>query len=96
MRGVHRIRRRDERQADALSAWVGRIFDYYRGRVLNVDIDVVKRWSRLGVTDPAPDVDGPVAATALAHDLIIVTRNTKHFAPTGARCINPFDQALLS
>lgn len=86
LRGVHRIRRRDARQADVLSAWVGRIFD----------IDVVKRWSRLGVTDPVPDVDGPVAATVPAHDLMIVTRNTKRFAPTGARCTNPFDQALLS
>jgi toxin FitB len=33
-----------------------------------------------------------IAATALIHDLTVVTRNTEHFAPTGGmRLKNPFD-----
>ena len=34
--------------------------------------------------------DGLIAATAVEHDLAIVTRNTKDFAETGATVINPW------
>lgn len=32
-----------------------------------------------------------IAATALEHDLIVVTRNTRHFEPTGAKLPNPYE-----
>jgi predicted nucleic acid-binding protein len=31
-----------------------------------------------------------IAATALEHDLTIVTRNVRHFEPTGAKLFNPY------
>jgi predicted nucleic acid-binding protein len=34
--------------------------------------------------------DGMIAATALVHDLTIVTRNEKDFAGLGANVINPW------
>ena len=37
-----------------------------------------------------PLLDGMIAATALAHDLIVATRNTHHFQRAGARVFNPF------
>lgn len=37
----------------------------------------------------APATDGLIAATALAHGLHVMTRNTKHFAATGALIIDP-------
>jgi predicted nucleic acid-binding protein len=36
-------------------------------------------------------VDTQLAATALRHDLTLVTRNVRHFAGTGVRVMNPFD-----
>ena len=33
-----------------------------------------------------------VAATALIHDLVLVTRNVKHFAATGVKLFNPFTE----
>jgi predicted nucleic acid-binding protein len=38
-----------------------------------------------------PTVDSLIAATALAYDLTIVTRNTKDFEGSGAATINPWD-----
>jgi toxin FitB len=32
-----------------------------------------------------------IAATAITHGLTVVTRNVKHFEPTGVSVINPFD-----
>jgi toxin FitB len=35
--------------------------------------------------------DGIILATALEHDLIIVTRNVKDFAGSGASIVNPWE-----
>jgi predicted nucleic acid-binding protein len=45
---------------------------------------------RLRVPNPENPLDKQIAATALIHDLTVVTRNTEHFAPTGVRIKNPF------
>ena len=92
-RGVRRIRRRDSQAASVLDAWLDRILDRFRDRVLDVDLAVAERWSRLGVPDPLTDVDGLIVATALVHDLVVVTRNVKHIARTGVRHFNPFERA---
>lgn len=44
----------------------------------------------LNVPDPLPAVDGLLAATALIHDLTLVTRNTRQVARTGVRLHDPF------
>ena len=92
-RGVRRIQRRDSKAASVMEVWLDRILDRFRDRVLDVDLAVAERWGHLGVPDPLPDVDGLIAATALVHDLVVVTRNVKHIAPTGARHFDPFEQA---
>lgn len=38
-----------------------------------------------------PVKDSLIAATALAHGLTIATRNTRDFAKTGVRIVNPFE-----
>ena len=40
--------------------------------------------------------DGFIAATALEHDLTIVTRNVKDFAGLGVAVFNPWDAAWVS
>jgi predicted nucleic acid-binding protein len=44
----------------------------------------------LRVPNPENPLDKQIAATALIHDLTVVTRNMGHFAPTGVRLHNPF------
>ena len=33
-----------------------------------------------------------IAATALEHGLTVVTRNVRHFEPTGVQALNPFEK----
>ena len=67
--------------------------NYFLGRLLAVDAHTADRWGRLlaSAGRPLPAVDSLLAATALQHDLTLVTRNTADFAGSGVRLINPWN-----
>ncbi|WP_321881027.1 type II toxin-antitoxin system VapC family toxin [Paraburkholderia bannensis] len=90
-RGVELIRHRgDAAQASLLDAWLVSVLRDYGQYVLPVDEDVGQLWGRLRVPHPENALDKLIAATALIHDLTVVTRNVDDFAGTGARVLNPF------
>ena len=69
---------------------------WFSGRILPVDRQVASRWASLVAQGaragrPLPTVDSLIAATALAYDLTIVTRNTRDFEGIGATLVNPWD-----
>ena len=66
---------------------------FFLGRLISVDASVVDRWGRLQghAGRPLPAIDGLLAATALQHDLTLVTRNVKDFQGLGLNIINPWD-----
>ncbi len=68
----------------------------FSGRVLPIDAAVADRWGllaaeakRKGRTLSA--IDGLLAATALHHNLTIVSRNVSDFANTQASILNPWE-----
>ena len=91
--GVERLRSRDVVSARHLDRWLHGLAERYAGRILPIDEPVAQLWGRLNVPDPLPAVDGLLAATALVHDLTLVTRNTRDVARTGVRVLNPFERA---
>jgi predicted nucleic acid-binding protein len=92
-RGVDLIRHRgDHEQAGRLEAWLAFVVEEYRNFILSFDVDMAQVWGRLRVPHPENALDKQIAATALMHDLTLVTRNTDDFARTGARLLNPFIQ----
>jgi predicted nucleic acid-binding protein len=89
--GVERIRHRgDDAHAKRLSRWLKQVTTIYAESILPFDEEMAQVWGRLRVPNPENPLDKQIAATALIHDLTVVTRNTDHFAPTGARLLNPF------
>ncbi|WP_437589389.1 PIN domain-containing protein [Sorangium sp. So ce1000] len=65
----------------------------FGGRILPVTQEIAETWGRLSVPDRLPTADGLLAATALVHNLILVTRNTRDVARIGVKLLNPFDEA---
>ncbi|PJK11697.1 VapC toxin family PIN domain ribonuclease [Lysobacteraceae bacterium NML120232] len=65
---------------------------YFLGRVLGVDAQIADRWGRLQASAgrTLPVVDAMLAATALQHDLTLVTRNVKDFEGLGVALVNPW------
>ena len=89
--GVLLAERRDPSQGAIFRAWLdGHVLPAFSGRILVVDTAVAQRSARLHVPDPRPVRDGLIAATALVHGMVVVTRNTADFAPTGVRTLNPW------
>ena len=88
-RGIESIRRRDAPSALALEQWLTRFTMSFAERVLPIDAQVADRWGALNVPDPVPTVDGLLAASALVHDLVLVTRNVRDVAGTGVQLLDP-------
>lgn len=89
--GVEQLARKDPEQAAVREKWLVDLAELFADRIVPVTADVADLWGRLNVPDRLPAVDGLLAATALVHGWILVTRNTTDVARTGARVLNPFE-----
>lgn len=67
----------------------------FYGRILPVDVDVAQEWGRIAAEGQKrgrvlPGTDGLLIATAIVHDLTLVTRNERDCAGRGAPTLNPW------
>lgn len=86
---------RDEVRKQSLIDWLETdLPTFFTGRILDVNGAVADRWGRLvaAAGRPLPTIDSLLAATALEHDLVLVTRNTKDFAGLPVEVFNPWNQ----
>ena len=91
-RGIELISHRgDARQANQLEKWLILILNEYQDNILEIDEDVAQLWGKLRSPHHENALDKLIAATAIIHDLIVVTRNEKDFVKTGVKVLNPFD-----
>jgi len=91
--GVLLAERRDPTQGVLLRHWLEQaVMPAFAGRILAVDAAVARRSAALHVPDPKPFRDGLIAATALVHSLVVVTRNLADFEATGMPLHNPWQQ----
>lgn len=84
------------RKRDRLEQWYETVVETIE--CIPWDATISKRWASLVVElkrkgEAVPLLDGMIAATALQHELIIATRNTRDFQKTGVKTLNPFDDA---
>jgi predicted nucleic acid-binding protein len=89
--GVLLVERRDPQQGAMLRAWLDhRVLPAFAGRVLAVDTAVAQCCAKLHVPDPRAERDALIAATAIVHGMMLVTRNVDDFKPTGTAILNPW------
>jgi hypothetical protein len=88
--GIERVRPHDPVKAHALELWLAALEQKFAERTLPVTAAVADQWGRLNAVRPISTVDGLLAATALVHDLTLVTRNVCEVDHTGVKVLNPF------
>ena len=86
----------DSKKKKELNRWIKEDLNQrFKNRVLNITIEEINKWGEILATAeknayPLPAIDSLIAATALVHDLSVVTRNTKDMEGSGVEIINPW------
>ena len=90
--GALLLARRDGGQGGLIRQWIEeRVLTAFAERILAVDTAVARRCALLHIPDPRPYRDSLIAATALVHRLIVVTRNRADFEPMGVSVLDPWE-----
>ena len=89
--GILMVERKDPQQGEMLRIWMNqRLLPAFDKRVLALDSPVALACARLHIPDPKSERDAMIAATAIVHKMIVVTRNVKNFEKTSVQLLNPW------
>ena len=88
--GIEKQRSAAPEFAAELAQWLALLELQFADAILPVTPAIAKLWGRLCVQTGNKGIDNLIAATALCHNLTVVTRNVTDFEPTGVRVLNPF------
>ena len=88
----------DSRRRSRLETWLERqVKVRFAGRILPITDDIAERWGWLAAEAKTrgrslPVIDGLLAATALHHNLVLVSRNVSDFLTTSVPVLNPWQE----
>lgn len=93
-KGLHRMP--EGKRKRALTRWADELESEFSEQILGLDTLILKIWGRLYAKHEAKGfnmdvMDSLIAASALAHGLIVVTRNTADF-PGDVKTLNPWSE----
>ncbi|MBS7700178.1 MULTISPECIES: type II toxin-antitoxin system VapC family toxin [unclassified Chelatococcus] len=94
MRGIAYRQTSDPAGAAPLAEWLRGLRHRHADRILPVTDQIAMTWGRLAGTGVLGSVDGLIAATAIVHDLILVTQRGSAFSDIGASVVDPRDANL--
>lgn len=90
-RGILNMARKDTVQALSLQKWYQSIAKpLVINRILPITETTAEICANLHVPNKSPENDSWIAATAIQHNLILVTRNVADFQHSGVQLFNPF------
>jgi hypothetical protein len=88
-RGVALETRRNPAVGRAIGHWLDATLELFADRLVAFTPAAALIWGRLSAAIGHDGADLQIAATALERDFTVVTRNTRHFATTGVRLVDP-------
>jgi predicted nucleic acid-binding protein len=87
--GVELTREQDPAKAAAIETWIEQVDQTWN--VLPIDTRTCRAWARpMHRRSDELIEDAMIAATAIVHNLIVVTRNLRGFEPLRVRALDPF------
>ena len=90
--GVEITREQDLEKASEIELWIDQVAQTWN--VLPLDGQIFRVWAKL-MYRRSDDLmaDALIAATAMVHHLVVVTRNVRDFATLEVATLNPFEAA---
>ncbi|HEY8874674.1 MAG TPA: type II toxin-antitoxin system VapC family toxin [Stellaceae bacterium] len=91
--GVEMTRRQDPEKAAAIESWIDAVAASYS--IIPMDEVTFRRWARL-MHRRSDDLieDAMIAATAMVHNMTVVTRNLRDFEQFAVPTLNPFHRIV--
>lgn len=90
--GVQQKERTDAAQGAVLRAWLsGQVLAEFAERIIDLDANAAALAATLVAAHRISAADAYIAASAINRQLTVVTRNVRHFAPTNAPILNPWE-----
>jgi toxin FitB len=89
-RGIELKRPTNSAFATKLERWLRWIQQNFQDRILPVTQEIAEVWGALSPTQPLAEPDGLIAATAIHHNLTLVTRNVRDVQRSGVTILNPW------
>jgi predicted nucleic acid-binding protein len=87
--GVENARQQDTGRAESIESWIDGVAASHN--ILPMDGGTFRCWARLMHAKPADLIaDAMIAATAVVHNLTVVTRNLRDFERLGVPTFSPF------
>lgn len=85
----------DSKKKNRLTNWLNTLLEDYESRVFPINLTVAENWGNIQAHaeikgTPLASIDSLIAAVALTHNLIIVTRNESDFTASNATILNPW------
>ena len=87
----------ESKKKEELRIWIeGELKDRFQNRIIGIDMRVSILWGKIQCVaekkgKPMPAIDSLIAATGIAHDLIVVTRSVSDMEQSGVRLLNPWE-----
>jgi predicted nucleic acid-binding protein len=88
--GIAKLAPKNPEAATGFSDWARGIRSDFLNRILPVDLEIAEAWGRISAPRSLSVVDALLAATALVHGMILVTRNIRDMHNTGVQILNPW------
>jgi toxin FitB len=89
-KGVAHKGRSDPEAAKRIESWVEGLEQSFADRILGIDLATARLWGELSGQRPRPVIDTLLAATAVVHDLTLVTRNSNDVEDVPVKVLDPW------
>ncbi len=86
----------ESKKKEKLHKWVNYdLKERFKNRIIDFDLKIAAVWGRIQAHSELlgkamPTIDGLIAATGVAYDLTVVTRNTTDMEVSGVTLLNPW------